>query len=303
LSRAIARVAAAAVATGALAAAPAGDGGAAADGGEDALVRVEGAFFVRGAPAGPEGGPPVVAAFLTQTSFRAGFQGKTFSGYLGPGATAVAVALEGDRGHWIVPAGPPSPEAPGAPSFAASLSFSSGVAPGPNALVTRAVDGAGRLGPPTRSELTLAPAPPPEGELVVSLYWDVDNDLDLHVLTPEGVEVYKGNVNSWQRPPGGPPDSDAWRSGGVLDADSNADCRLDGRRAEHVVWRGEPPRGRYLVRVDTFSRCGRPAARWGVEARLRGGRLAAARGASAPGATRFEHGRGAGMLALEFDVP
>jgi uncharacterized protein YfaP (DUF2135 family) len=29
-------------------------------------------------------------------------------------------------------------------------------------------------------------------------------DLDLHLVTPDGTEVYKGNVNSWQRAGGGP---------------------------------------------------------------------------------------------------
>ncbi len=287
----------------ALALATACGGGVPADPGADALLRVEGATFVRGAPGGPEGGPTVEAAFLTQTTFRAGFQGKSFSGQLGAGATAVAIALEGDRGYWLLPTGPAQPEAPDSPGFDASLSFAGDVAPGPHALVTRAIDEVGRFGPPARSELTIAPAPAPEGALVISLYWDADSDLDLHVVTPEGVEIYKGNVNSWQRPPGSPPDPDAWRGGGMLDADSNAQCRIDGRRAEHVVWLAEPPRGRYAVRVDTFSLCDEAYARWGVEARLRGARLAEARGTSAPTATRFGHGRGAGVLALEFDLP
>lgn len=278
-------------------------GGATADPGLDALLRVEGGFFVPGAPTGEVAGPPVEAAFLTQTTFRAGIQGKSFSGYLGPGATAVAIALEGDRGHWLLPAGPPQPESPDAPSFGASLSFSSDVAPGPHVLLTRAVDAEGHFGPPARSEFTIAPAPAPEGALVISLYWDADSDLDLHVVTPQGVEIYKGNVNSWQRLPGSAPDPDAWRSGGILDADSNAQCRIDGRRAEHVVWTAEPPRGRYVVRVDTFSLCDEPGARWGVEARWQGERLAEARGASSVVSTRFDHGRGAGVLALEFELP
>ncbi|HEU4405526.1 MAG TPA: hypothetical protein VFS43_09570 [Polyangiaceae bacterium] len=287
----------------ALALAPGCGGGVSADPGADALLRVEGASFARGAPPEAGEGPAVEAAFLTQTTFRAGFQGKSFSGQLAPGATAVAIALEGDRGYWLLPAGPAEPEAPDSPSFAVSLSFSADVAPGPNALVTWAVDAAGRFGPPSRSALTIANAPAPEGALVVSLYWDADSDLDLHVVTPEGVEIYKGNVNSWQRPAGSPPDPDAWRAGGVLDADSNAQCRIDGRRAEHVVWRAEPPRGRYVVRVDAFSLCAEPLARWGVEARFGGERVAGASGTSTPAATRFEHGRGAGVLALEFDLP
>jgi hypothetical protein len=104
--RAFVLVAALAVATLAVGLAAGCAGGATADPGLDALLRVEGGFFVQGAPDGAAAGPPVAAAFLTQTTFRAGFQGKSFSGYLGPGATAVAIALEGDRGYWLLPAGP-----------------------------------------------------------------------------------------------------------------------------------------------------------------------------------------------------
>ncbi len=66
---------------------------------------------------------------------------------------------------------------------------------------------------------------------------------------------------------------------------------------------GEPPSGRYLVRVDTPSLCDETIARWFVEVRLHGERLAAAEGTSTEAITRARHGRGAGVLALTFDVP
>ena len=93
------------------------------------------------------------------------------------------------------------------------------------------------------------------------------------------------------------------RDGGVLSADANADCRLDGLGAENVVWTSAPPQGRYLVRVDTFSLCGEPASAWRVEAFLRGARVGAAEGISTDQDTRFGHDRGAGVLALEVLVP
>jgi hypothetical protein len=273
------------------------------DPGLDALFRVEGGTFVRGERPASGLGPRVLGAFLTQTTFRVGEQHKSFSGNAEPTATAVSLALDEEPGFWIVPTALPLPEAPGAPSFDAPLSFSDAVAPGPHSLSLWAVDRAGGFGPPTRVDFVLVPQALPAGRLVVSLSWDTQSDLDLHLVTPDGVEVYAENVNSWQRPASGASEPDAWRVGGLLDADSNADCRIDGRRNENVIWTGPPPPGRYRVRVDTPSLCDEEAARWRVDVLLDGQSIGAAAGSSFRSATRFAHGRGAGVLALEFDVP
>jgi uncharacterized protein YfaP (DUF2135 family) len=145
----------------------------------------------------------------------------------------------------------------------------------------------------------------PQGALVVSLSWDDGADLDLHVVDPNGVEIDKRNINSYQPPPpGAPPEPPGTtHDGGVLDLDSNAQCVADGVRAEHVVWTDAPPRGHYVVRVDTASMCGEAAARWRVEVLLGGAQVAAAQGTSTDADTRFAHELGAGVLAVEFDVP
>src|SRR5690606_18527793 len=113
-------------------------------------------------------------------------------------------------------------------------------------------------------------------------------------------EVSKLNTNSWQRPAGASVDPEAWRSGGILDFDSNAGCVIDGRQNENIVWSEPPPSGRYTVRVGTFSLCGAEAARFTVAVTLRGRRIAAASGASQGPATRFRDAR-AGLHVLEFD--
>ncbi|HTV25387.1 MAG TPA: hypothetical protein VMG12_42120 [Polyangiaceae bacterium] len=273
------------------------------DPGVDAALRVEGATFFRDGLPASGGGPAVLGAFLTQTTFRAGEQDKSFGGVVDLDATGVAIALDGQRGYWVVPTGMPLPETPMAASFDAPLSFSLDVAPGRHTLRVWASDLSGAFGDPVRVDFSLVPRALPEGRLVVALTWDTQSDLDLHVVLPDAVEVYSGNINSWQRSPGVPSTPDAWRSGGLLDFDSNADCHIDGRRNENVVWTETPASGSYLVRVDAPSLCGAPAARWRVDVLLDGESLAAATGNSFADAGRFSHGRGAGAFALGFDVP
>jgi hypothetical protein len=165
------------------------------------------------------------------------------------------------------------------------------------------VDAAGRFGAPSVVSLTSAPPAPPNGTLVVSLSWDTEADLDLHVVVPGGVEVWAGNINSYQLPPPGTVQDASWQDGGILDFDSNAGCVIDGRRAENVVWQAPPPSGTYLVRVDTASLCGVPDARWTVTVFENGAQVASSEGESLPTDTRFSKGPGSGVDALTFDVP
>ncbi|HLT47229.1 MAG TPA: hypothetical protein VK002_08380 [Rubricoccaceae bacterium] len=81
-------------------------------------------------------------------------------------------------------------------------------------------------------------------QLQVSLNWNAPVDLDLHLETPDGVDIYWGNT------------SDA--TGGELDLDSNAGCELDRVDNENITWGDDetPPSGEYVVRVDLWSACG-----------------------------------------------
>jgi uncharacterized protein YfaP (DUF2135 family) len=138
----------------------------------------------------------------------------------------------------------------------------------------------------------------------VSLWWDTESDLDLHVVDPNGDEIWSGNINSFDRYATTPTtDAGAWNEGGILDFDSNAACVLDGRCNENVVWSVPPPAGTYLARVDTFSLCGNSAARWTVEAFLDGASLGRAEGEAVASAQRFAKGKGSGLTALSFTIP
>lgn len=269
--------------------------------GLDAGLRVRGGSFVRSELPAEGEGPEVQVAFLGRSVSR-NIQDRPFTGALAPEATAVLIALAGDAGYWIVPSGFPFPEAPGTVSFDAPLSFSPTVEAGPHTLQLLAVDEHSRPGPLTSLEFTLLDPPLPEGELVISLFWDTESDLDLHVVTPDGIEIYRDRPNSFRAPPGTTPGRDDWQNGGILDVDSNARCVIDGRRNENVVFANSPPVGRYTVRVETFSLCETPGARYVVEARRRGELLSRASGFTSAAATRTSHALGAGLTVLEFAV-
>lgn len=80
------------------------------------------------------------------------------------------------------------------------------------------------------------------GELQVSVSWDTKTDIDLHLLEPDGTEIYYFT-----------PVSD---SGGELDLDSNVLCVFDDINNENITYQNaSPPVGEYLVTLAYFSAC------------------------------------------------
>jgi hypothetical protein len=276
---------------------------ASADPGLSAWMRVEGAQFVPGEPV-ESGGPTVTSVANARSTARPGQTGKPFTGTLAPGSTAVTLGLAGDRGYWLLPAGGPAVQAPTEPTFAVSLSFAPDAPLGPTDVVLHAIDGAGRVGPAREEPLDLVLPAPPEGALVISLSWDTNADLDLHVVDPDGVEIWARNINSYQPPPPGEPiDPLAWMRGGILDFDSNAGCLVDGRRQENVVFAEAAPSGTYVVRVDPAALCGEAYARWKVAVNLADEAVSQATGVFVDASTRGKHGPGDGLEVLTFEVP
>jgi hypothetical protein len=81
------------------------------------------------------------------------------------------------------------------------------------------------------------------GDVQVTLRWNSTADLDLHVVDPNGCEVYYRNPTC--------------PSGGKLDVDANADCEnVTTRPVENIFWPpGQAPRGEYKVFVHYYARC------------------------------------------------
>jgi uncharacterized protein YfaP (DUF2135 family) len=78
------------------------------------------------------------------------------------------------------------------------------------------------------------------GTVQISLFWDNENDLDLHVVDPNNEEINYNHKKS--------------RSGGELDVDMNAGSRVSRSPVENVVWTGQAPQGRYKVYVNYYSK-------------------------------------------------
>jgi len=276
--------------------------GASSDPALGSRMRILGAQFVPGATPNAQEGPAVAGLDLLSTTIWPGYASKPVRGALGVTATAAALGLNGDSGFWVIPAGVPDVSAPTLPTLECTASFSRSLPDPAYTLEVRAVDARGRFGPPYRQTLTTLPIAPSRavpGALVVTLTWDNEADLDLHVIDPLGHEIFHGAPSSKNAfAPGSSNDSS-----GRLDVDSNADCADDQLRQEDVVWAEPPAAGRYLVRVDSASLCGRSVAHWRVSVTLNDTPLAGAAGTSLDSDTWGAHDRGAGVLALGFDVP
>jgi hypothetical protein len=171
-------------------------------------------------------------------------------------------------------------------------------------LTFRAVDASGNFGPATIDPQTVI-LDQPTGNVVISLEWDAPVDLDLHVQVPANND--NGFIWVWPKAPAATPSLNSTAlADGVLDRDSNANCAIDGKDQEDVIWTGAPPAGHYIVRVDAFSLCGQVSASWHATAYYPAGALSPVQEASGvltTASTRYAPTAGAGVTAFEFDYP
>ena len=93
------------------------------------------------------------------------------------------------------------------------------------------------------------------GDLQVSVSWDAESDVDLHVVDPAGDEVYFSQQMV--------------ASGGELDLDSNAACSIDHVKNENITW-AVAPNGPYIVRLDYFDACSVAATKYTVTVQRKG---------------------------------
>ncbi len=286
-------------------------GGVDADPGLEADLRIAGAQFYPGAMPASSTDIRVTSIDSLNNTIRAGQIDKALSGRVQADGRALALGFADDAGYWIVPAAAADINLPDELTWSAKLSFASTLAVGTHDLLVAAVDAHGAFGPPDPLTLTVRAGTfdATGTKLAVALRWDTEADLDLHVALPgePPVIVWWGDANSYIPPaPGTAPDPVAAAASGILDADSNDQCVIDGRRAESVTWRGDaamPPHGTYAVLVDTFSLCSVATAHWVVDV-YRDGDPAAighAEGTVVDSDTRGLHVAASGVRALTFD--
>jgi hypothetical protein len=101
-------------------------------------------------------------------------------------------------------------------------------------------DGLGNVGP--SSEITLPLVASGNGDVKITLSFDRVHDLDLHVVEPNGEEIYYMHSLS--------------DTGGRLDLDSGEHCLPSPSNSENVFWPpGGAPPGDYRVFVVNYEQC------------------------------------------------
>lgn len=135
------------------------------------------------------------------------------------------------------------------------------------------------------------------GVLQVSCSWDQPNDVDLHLVEPNGEEIYFGNDYS--------------DNGGILDVDSNAGCRIDNINNENITYDSDAiiESGTYIVRVDFYRNCSVTSNTNFVVSALYNGILITPASGTNPYSGIFEPdesdggGAGGGRQIMKFSIP
>jgi hypothetical protein len=187
-----------------------------------------------GAPPSPNGGPSSsVAGFAAMVT--GGSSQQTVTG--GAAFTRVVVMMSGFDNYWEL-------TLPSATS--SNVILRAGTNLGNISLpVSYAVGDAGTLGAYSTQSVRVIQVG--TGDVQVSVSWSDSSDVDLHVIDPNGAEIYYGQKTS--------------PSGGELDLDSNAACSRNSdntfKSNENVVWpTGSGASGTYTVKLDYWSGCG-----------------------------------------------
>lgn len=243
-------------------------------------VRVRNAMFVRGELPGTAPGATSEALQVTAIETASGTVtprqlGRSISGRTTADASAIAVRFADEAmgtalggGYWLAPVGGPDPTANGELVWQLTMDFGSDLPVGLRALRFVALDAQGRGGVQRDARVCLLPAVPDNlnacdatiapPAAVLSLSWDVDADVNLVVVTPEGKVVDGDHPTTALGPNGGTVTAEQLASEhtGRLDRDSNANCEVDGARRESLVFQGSPPAGTYRVYAQLFNACG-----------------------------------------------
>jgi hypothetical protein len=253
-------------------------------------IRAQGADFVKGALpgtrplTGEEQGQgvlpttPTVLEVSIPPAVRVGSATFQIPGVVSSDAAAVGFRFADiGSGYWVRPGTTQAQN--GGYTFSVDATISSDAPVGEHSLLFAGIGPDGRSGTQQSYNLCLEPQIPdklssadpalpgnacdPKQEppaLVVSLAWDAPVDLDLKVVTPSGKIVDPKHPNTAD-PVDGKVDPTA-PGVGVLDGDSNADCKLDNRNRENLVFETPPASGRYAVYADLYNACGKGSVRF-----------------------------------------
>lgn len=238
-------------------------------------IQVSGGQFISGplpgAPPGvaskvPAGSLEVTSINLQPRPLGAGWTNQLISGLVTSDATAVGVEFaDMGTGYWVVVVGGTDTNSPGDSDFSFTASFNASNPPGTHQLRFVAIGASGQAGPQNQGAVCFdTPYPdnlhacepsvaPPAA--VVDLKWDTAFDLDLHVTTPDGIDINGSTPTASLFDAGVPPQ---------FEIHSLQNCVVGGLPQEDLVFQDPPPEGTYQIRVDPFASCGAPAVHFTV---------------------------------------
>src|SRR5699024_2540303 len=163
-------------------------------------------------------------------------------------ATGIVVGVEGHKGYFVVPVGAQARNVNSPTTYGIGTSSSLRLLIGNDVAEDFVISFAaqnrnGDVGNYYHLEVNYLEAG--TGKLHVHLSWNQENDVDLHLIEPNGEKIYYGNPYSY--------------NGGELDLDSNAGCFIDGVKNENIFYEDDTEviveYGEYEVLVDLWSAC------------------------------------------------
>jgi hypothetical protein len=206
------------------------------------------AVLVEGAAPSPAGGPSASVAGVS-IMINGGSSQQTVTG--GSSFTRVIVAISGFNNYYEL-------TLPGGTGSEAVVLSANPSAYAANLVFRYAVADAQGVGAYSQQSVRFLRVG--TGDIQISVAWTDSADVDLHVIDPNGEQIYFGHRNS--------------ASGGTLDLDANAACGrntfTDGSPPafvsnENVVWpTGSSIPGTYKVILDYWSDCGVARTDWVV---------------------------------------
>lgn len=236
--------------------------------GVDTPMIVSRAQFVEAPLPEGEDGPRVTFIATQNPTTYPGTAGKSIDGRVEDAAVAIAIGLPDlTDTHWVLPAGAAAPETPNERTWSFEADLSRDIPAGWHAVHVVGIDEDGRPGPARTIDLCFLPQIPDNGhacdeardlpELVVVLDFNVDADVDLEVLMPDGRWV------TAKTPLVIPPErnGDVDPSSPRLDRDSLSMCIADGWNQEALVFT-ERPEGPIGVYARLYESCGYSSVRY-----------------------------------------
>lgn len=161
-------------------------------------------------------------------------------------ATDIIIGVEGHKGYFSIPVGVQTGNVPMSTSSSntTSMQLLIGREVAEDFIISFAAQNSlGQVGDYQYLEVNYMEAG--TGKLHINLSWDQENDVDLHLIEPNGERIYYGNRSS--------------ENGGELDLDSNPACSIDNINNENIFYEDDSDviieYGEYEVQVDLYATC------------------------------------------------